>query len=442
MHVVFLAVLIAGSVWFGACRRRPDVYTLAFAAAFIYFLPGTFGYTNDPSFFYEALGTKRIISLDAKTHIVMTMVIASIWASAWIWDQGYRNPKIPVKASSAQLARDQRTEAAFVSILMMVSYFSLVMVVWTCGSNLVTAEKDDFLASINRWFLLWSSAIVLLLPAAVSTGHRNGIIVGVIMLLLSMYFGSRSEFAIAIMATFLVQMSNASPVRIVLDNPRRVIAGLILGMTVFVYKSIQYFVKTGDYEVAFRLLGEWNTYATSVTESEPFVTQVILNEVLARDFVVDSSHYFGQIIVNLLPFGNVLSGGGETFNSCYQPVLFPDVRYGMAGNCWAQVYASFGWIGLLLFVVCFNVVLAMFQSAALKGGTRTRVVLMVMAAYWSFFFHRNDIGFQITIEKRILVIGFACGLVSTAMMASRLGISRQRAMGSTWRGIARPTSLR
>lgn len=442
MHAVFLLVLIAGSVWFGASRRRPDVYTLAFAAAFIYFLPGTFGYTNDPSFFYEALGTKRTISLDAKTHIVMTLIVASIWASAWIWDHTYPKAKVPVKPFPAGLSRDQRPEATFVSTLMVISCVGLAMVVWSCGSNLVTAEKDDFLASIDRWFLLWSSTIVLLLPAAVLTGHRNGIIVGVIMLLLSMYFGSRSEFAIAIMATFLVQMSNATPVRIVLDNPGRVIAGLFLGMTVFVYKSIQYFVKTGDYEAALRLLGEWNTYATSVSESEPFVTQVILNEVLARDFVVDSSHYIGQIIVNLLPFGNVVAGGGETFNSCYQPALFPDVRYGMAGNCWAQVYASFGWIGLLLFVVLFNGVLALVQSAALKSGARGRVVLMVMAAYWAFYFHRNDIGFQITIEKRILIIGLACGLVSMAMTSNRQGLARQRGMDSMLREIAGPSPMR
>jgi hypothetical protein len=50
------------------------------------------------------------------------------------------------------------------------------------------------------------------------------------------------------------------------------------------------------------------------------------------------------------------------------------------------------------------------DDPVIKGG------VALFFSYWAFYIHRNDIGFQITLEKRVLLVWLFCLLVSTFLL--------------------------
>ena len=150
-----------------------------------------------------------------------------------------------------------------------------------------------------------------------------------------------------------------------------------------------------------------------IARSEPFVIQAMLNEVVRKDFRTDADYLVAQLLAGL-PLGERLFGidsnSVSSFNSRAQPVLFPEVTFGMANSPWAQAYAAGG----LSMVAMFSLVYA----AALGGLTllfrRTEGALkagIAVTAVWiGFYFHRNDILVEVVYLKHVIYI-FCASLV-------------------------------
>jgi hypothetical protein len=93
-----------------------------------------------------------------------------------------------------------------------------------------------------------------------------------------------------------------------------------------------------------------------------------------------------------------------SFNDLFQPTLFPDVTYGMASNIWAEMWSSGGWPLLLLFLISYVGMMKPFSILVNKGTIITRSTIAVIASYWSFYFHRNEIVYEFALIKRVLLV--------------------------------------
>lgn len=401
MQALFVTVAMVGLFYFLFAKRRFDFFSVAFVSACVYFLPGFFGHVND--FVYEDGETVTVdAALIPETYVVFAVVLVAILLAGMVFDYTAKGRGVEATLRGAENAAVWAVALALVGFVMSGA---------TIGGTLLSAEKSYLVENLNRWYFLW--VIGASLGAVLSFEQRRwGLFsASMILLLADMYIGFRYSFAISIIAVFTLWLAGKGRQRFMLRSWR---IALVIGMFtlfVLVYKRLYVQVKLGSWDSVADRLSSGQIYTSSVTNSEPFITQAILNKVLANHFYVGMEHFFSSVEL-IVPFSRILGGSATKFNDLFQPALFPQAEAGMANNIWAEMLSSGGWPLFALFVIFFVSLLAL-GSYLLRvrdplvagGGT-------LVFSYWAFYVHRNDLVFQISVEKQILFLWAVCVLFS------------------------------
>ena len=147
--------------------------------------------------------------------------------------------------------------------------------------------------------------------------------------------------------------------------------------------------------------------------------QSILNEVTLLDFSVGWSHLTG-IFYQFILFSPELGLEGKSFNDLFQMALFPHVTYGMANNIWAEMWSAGGWLLLLIFMIVFIGFLEVFSILLASRRASLRSFFAVMASYWAFYLHRNDIGYELFLLKGVILIMLSSLIVAALIRNSEM----------------------
>jgi len=179
-------------------------------------------------------------------------------------------------------------------------------------------------------------------------------------------------------------------------------------------------------EYTAKVMASLSTYANAFSYSEPMVTQSILNEVVKRDFRTSPSRVIDQALSGV-PGGKSIFGIDvskvEPFNSEFQPALFPKATFGMANNPWAQAFAAGGFALVFAFALAYALALALLAEISSRVSPVVGALSGVLAAWWGFYGHRNDVLTQVGIMKMTVYLGlgaFAINLAWGALVKYRL----------------------
>ena len=187
-----------------------------------------------------------------------------------------------------------------------------------------------------------------------------------------------------------------------------------LAAIVILYKAVYVLVKMGDFaSVASRLLSK-DIIEVAVFQSEPFVTQAILNDTLRYGVSVPRSQIPIQVVQTFALFAPKLGLATQGFGETAARVFYPGVEWGVASNIWAQMIAAGGMLGLVVFVAVFNGTLWMLASMIQRGNEFVARSAALTASWWAFYIHRNDIGYILNLEKRLLLCLVACAFLAVA----------------------------
>jgi len=403
MQLLFVFVAVGGLTYLLTANRRCDLFALAFAAACVYFMPGFFGAVPD------GVGFRNPVDIESETYAVMTTVLGAILIGAWLWDAHGSRELPDGPASEHRLA----TLVAFG-----VATGGMFMTVWTGGEALYSAHKDDVLEASSRWLMLFSFSAAL--AAVLAYAQRQWLILGLaaLQLLFTVYIGFRSYTAIALMAILLVHFQRQGTQRIVSRNLPAMLFVFGAGSMFIIYKCLYILVKMGDYGRVQELLTNPDFYLDAVIGSEPFTTQMVLNECLRTGFETDAGYIFVSVLAQLTLFSAELGFTNESFNDLFQPQLFPEVEYGLAANIWAQMLSAGGWPLFLGFLAVFVWTLRLGSIWMSASGVTTRSGVALVAAYWAFYIHRNDLGYELSLLKRVLIVWGLVALVSETITRS------------------------
>ncbi len=399
MQGSFIAIAVLGCAYFLLCLRQFDFFSVGFFSACVYFLPGFFGYTVAP----VGVGMAVPVDLEEQTYLVMVGVLSAIWAGACLFDHtGRRHAGVWSLHGS--------TAAAFCATLLAVIGYALIWA--TAGEALLSDDKLAMMESLNRWHVLGATAAPL--GATLAFAGRRWLLLTACMalLLFDMYIGFRVSFGIALIAIFTLHLAHYGPHRFAVQNWRLGCLGVASVVLLFVYKQIYVAVKLGLWDEVLDRLTDSELYASAILMSEPFNTQAILNEVIAQDFHVGMAH-FQDVLLQFLLFSPELGRAPVSFNDLFQSTLFAsDLDYGMANNIWAEMISSGGWLLLGLFLGVF-VLMLMLGSCWIRSRDATLAAgAAVMFSYWAFYIHRNDVLYQVNLEKRTILVWIACLILS------------------------------
>lgn len=394
MHqVLFLIVASIGAAYFLISRRRFDYHAVAYFGSLIYFLPGFFGYTA-----FHTGGVWVETKINDETYLVFSAVVVSIWLFAQIGANVKSLIRIDLGVPNARLV---------VHSLLFFSVFGAFALSFSAGNSIHDADKAEVMESLGRWHILFYSAATLGLPLSYATKQYKALSLFFVLLCFDLYLGFRSSIAISLISTVTVYLASKPKARLLLSEFKVALLTLAIGFFFFLYKVIAFAVKSGMWDLVWNRLSDGDTYAMLIKTSEPFVIQQILNDVVASNFKIDFIDVF-SVFSQFIIFGPELGLHSPSFNASFQPALFPSVEYGMASNIWAQMWSSGGWGLLICFIFLFNLVLVIGNATLRSPSLMVRVGFAPGFVYWAFYIHRNDIGYAVNIEKRLLMVLMIC----------------------------------
>jgi hypothetical protein len=420
MRWIFITSLLLGIYVFAVRRRKFDLLAVGFLCSGVYLFPGIFGFTADRNF--EGLVVLENRAIEPEAYLVMTWLLLLISAAGLLYDEVHgRRDRLGERATP----RWFRLAAIVATMVGGVGFAGTVV---TAGPALLDPDKSVVLAVLGRWYVLWSAGALVGLLCSLQT--RTWWCAGVCVALLAadVFVGFRNTAAMVTIGVFTLFLARRPAGRLLArGNWGWITAGLLVGLFFFVYKGFYIAVKTGAWEVIEELALDSEYVVESVLlSSEPFNTTGTLNEVVRTDFHVGWDHY-RALAYGLVPFAPELGGEEISFNDRFQPVLFPAREAGLASNFLAEAWSAGGRPAVAAVTLLYVALLWLGSRLLQRPEIGWRLFAAVFFPYWAFYIHRNDLLYQIILQRRVLAVFlFAIGLAWIVHRAVHLGSSREQ----------------
>jgi hypothetical protein len=423
MRILYIVVACAGIAYFLLKKRRFDFLTIGWFSALMYFLPALYGKTMLP----YGSGDSIPAAIVPETYAVMIAVLVGILGGAFLYDQ------VPHR-THRHLGLSGTASAGNWALFLAVA--GCVLSVATTGlGTLLNADKNLVLQNVNRWLIFWEfgGAYASVFFFIRRQWFRFSLAAAVI--LFDVFIGFRLAFAFAFIACFTLWAERQGRQRFGVRNLKPIAMACSLIAFLFLYKAVYIPIKVGAWDIVANQLTSPAAYNETITNSEPFVTQTILNQVVISDFHVPFDH-FRSVFYQFMFFAPSFGAKLVSFNDYFQPQLFPEiVDMGMANNIWAEMWSTGGWPLLLLFIGL-DVVLLGYVSALLRiDNPELRAAIAVPAVAWAFYLHRNDLFVESNILKRLFLVAATC--IILAMLSHDATHRLRRGVRQTVKRVAR-----
>lgn len=393
-HVIFLGIAVSGAGFYLLRKRRFDFCALSFFGACFYFLPGFLGFAG-----YAEKFILTPVPLVPEAYAVMCWVLLATIGSGLVADS-LEEIRPTAMGLVARSVLDPWRFTGMVATMAAVAGFLLACA--TVGDALLDADKFALLDQLNRWYLLWTTGAVLGLAITFMRSEKVLFCINLLLLVINLYVGFRVDLVIAVVSVGSLAMCMRGAIRLA-SHWRLGMLVVLFGVSLFAYKYLLFALKALDWDVLAAQLRNPEAFKFMFLYSEPFVAQGTLNEVIRQDYTVSGEHLLGALAL-LVPFSNELGAEVVNFNDFFQPMLFSSVTgYGLGSNIWAEMWATGGWPIVLVFTVGYGSLLVVLGRCVLRVGPETGALVAILAAYWAFYIHRNDVIFQLTLSRRILM---------------------------------------
>lgn len=396
MRILYLVVALSGALYFLLKKRRFDFLSVGYFSAVMYFLPALYGTAMSPYGPYDLVPSPLI----TETYVVMVTVLLAILAGTIAYDEIPHRKVRHVGLSGTQSAGNWALLLAATGCAMSVATMGLDM--------LFTIDKNLLLQNVNRWIIFWEVGAGLAVVFFFSRRQWFRFGLAALILLFDVFIGFRVAFAFAFIACFTLWAEEQGRQRFGVRKVRPILLAASLIAFLFIYKAVYIPMKVGAWDIVAQQLTSTEAYNHTITNSEPFVTQTILNQVLLMNYHVPLEHLRG-VPHQFLFFAPSFGAENIGFNDYFQPQLFPQVgEMGMANNIWAEMWSTGGW-PLLLAFIGIDVLLLCYLSTLLRIDNReVRAAISLPAVAWAFYLHRNDVFVETNMIKRLLLIAALC----------------------------------
>jgi hypothetical protein len=426
MQLLFICIALGGLCYFLLVRRQFDLLALGFLSGCAYFFPGFVGEVIYP---LEASSVYGIhLEIDPSTYLVMVLVLGSILGVALLSSRMGLEARVLMVQAAAQTQRETPQKLSFMpEVATFWAVFGLAMTWQTAGGDILfSPDKNLILEEFTRWSVLWSIGSVVGLLMAVEQRRLLLALVCAGLIGVEMYVGFRVSLATALIGLIYISLNRLGEVRALIAK-FHVFALGALGMgALLVYKYLYIAIKFGDFDYVWANLANPELYHAALFRSEPFLTQAILNQVLIEEYRVGWAH-LDNLFASLMIFSSELGLEVQGFNDLVQPHLFGSItQSGIAANIWAEAYSVAGWFTLIPFALLYALTLLIGTRIIARAPLDARAFLIAGFCFWAFYIHRNDMLFQITLEKRVAFYFVLCWLSNQAVLA----VMRKREAGA------------
>lgn len=391
--LVYIIISCVGFYYFLLNNRKFDFLSVGFVSQQIYFSPCVVYYFTNNSLIYPVENGVYICGF----LIILSMLIFSFRLHSV-------KPRNKLKIDFAF-----EYHAFFSTILALIAFF---ISFYESGNVLFSGAKSEVLESISRFYIIWSISAIYGLITSFILKNKIYFVINSILILMTVFIGFRSIAAIAVISLLVIYFSSKrESVNILVSHYKSVIFGLFFGCFFLIYKGLYIAIKFGNYDVVSQKLLDKQFYIDVLSNAEPFGIQMIFSDVLKYDYFIGLEN-LNRIILMITVFSNDLGIDARSFNDYFQNDLYGNVGYGMGSNVWAHMYSSGGWLLLLMFIILYAISLRWLSYKIYYSNLEYVPFFVLLGSYWAFYIHRNDLFYQLGLEKRVLIIFLIVSLSS------------------------------
>lgn len=395
-YVAFISISVLGLLYFVFTPRVFDWNSVAYFSAQAYFLPAYFGETSVP---------RHYLLLSDECYAIMVSLVGAVTVGAMVKDS-LASVTVQQRHKSVAAVKRNGQGADYASFTLPLSVLligAFLVSLSMTGADFFIPSKSMMYESYSYPHLFWQMSSMLLAVVAYIERRWVPFCLAGLSLCFLVFIGNRSQFALAAMSIITYSLMRLGR-RSFATHIRWVAIAAGFGVFVLAYKQVYLHIKAGAYDEVARKITSGDAIIDGLLESEGFGTQHLLNMVSQSGFRLDPWKHWPCVLLSELPLGFSYDQFGEQL----QAALFPDMRYGMASNIWAEFLATGGvWsamAGIFLFSMC--------VSAASLKCLRARGLALVFYFGWMpwvcFYIHRNDVSRMIAFFKQVVAVFLFC----------------------------------
>jgi len=401
--ILYTLVLCLLFVYILVKNRKIDLFVLALASYFLFTFSLLFGVLPGPKSYPD-----RVVE-DAVYLAFFSLGVALL---VGVVVNDYISRVFNFRESLSQ------TDESFVFSVWCVWLFLLLFLFFRHGSGLLVGMSKRELMDAGGLEIVFFNVISIFVISLSIIRSRFIGFGGAVVVSFVLVFGHRAPVVIGGIVGVLFRLSLRPKGRLYKKITLLNVAGVVLGVLLAVMmKPIIATVKSGDVESLQRRY-ESSSFELLYAGAEFMRTQYIFNEIVRTDFSTDGGHIV-RAPASLLPIPrSAWTTPSSEFNDLYQPVIFPDVRGGMAYNLMAEFYAAYGGGGVIIGSTFVAVAISFFNLMFFcVTKNHSRVFLLLLGTFWAFYSYRNSLATTFAYMRNFSIIFIVC--VSLSLMVPK-----------------------
>jgi hypothetical protein len=370
---MYIVTVILTSGYFLLARRRFDFLTIAHIGAIFYFSPLFFGWV-----FQSGPGLSETIQ--PTVYLIATLYLMALAGAGALSSKSEPHVLVPAQPGR-RLSR----------WYLIVSLFGLIGSLISTRGAIINVDKMVVLTHVGYFYVLFEVAATLACISAVVERRWLEFAAGVLLLLIDLFIGFRVFLSLGALGVTLVLLMHDGRLYLYSKLPTYGSAALILLVAMLSVNAARGLVFDQVARLQSRSVAEGGIQGGETNEKlrssepgkapaeipakkpfssemtianlkamsfrlmqqsgEPFMVQGTLVAIVQTGLTCSPSNIFKSIFL-LVPPGlgrfAPVNHFPPTFYDEYQPILYPNINHGTAGNIWAEMLCRFGYFGLII----------------------------------------------------------------------------------------------
>jgi hypothetical protein len=338
-----------------------------------------------------APASAQAVAATTLAWIVFTLVLAT---PACGTHAVHSNRLIPLQSFG------QPDRSAFIAAAMMLSVGGFLVIAVLDGPFFFLEMREEGSEGLVRMLWRWVNAIGLI--AAVYARSWKAVTVFVIGILVYFLSGDRT---VVVISAFCLLVAWGRGRRVTALLRPRLIVGLMFLVSVALFgKPIYLAIKLGSFDLLVGVATADGWMERLALTFEPFTTFNILEMTIRHDFHLPFWSVFQGAMGQFLLVPSYFGVDANDFNAEFTKTFVPRLRYGIAGNYWAQGWAIGGALGVAIYAAIYATALRLSDRLARQPCSAIAIFGSVIGGLLAVYAHRNALDNLMSFVRQIALV--------------------------------------
>lgn len=326
------------------------------------------------------MGNEIYEKIDPRLYLIHVMFISIMIIFSTI---KYKVPKI--KNNKNKIFVDNEYLIRILNIIWIVSFLGLIIIL----RDDIFRDKTKMPGGLYGYYIvIYHFILVYSVVANYKFKKYKSLLIQFPSLMLTVIQGHRSYLVFILLAIITNEFINN---KFRIYKIKHMIFIIVTGLFGFVGKSLIVAIRMGlsVKEIIINVFSGENIMR-SITNSEPFLIQHILNKTIISEFKL-GIEYMARLVLKIFFISPNKIIKVESFYDAFTSRFYPNLNYGIAYNIFSEPYAIAGILGVFIFIILYGFTLNYIDNLVRSENEIVSSMALALSSIYTFYIFRNSI---------------------------------------------------